>query len=92
VGHHVVFTNDLFPRATNDDGTMQTDADWTEYPTLVRRHASIGSGTTILCNLTIGEGALVGAGSVVTQDVPPWTVVVGNPARAIRTLRSEPSR
>jgi len=84
VGHQVTFTNDRFPRATNADGSLQTDADWKCVPTLVQRGASIGSGATILCGLTIGAGAIVGAGSVVTKDVPAGTTVVGNPAREIR--------
>jgi UDP-2-acetamido-3-amino-2,3-dideoxy-glucuronate N-acetyltransferase len=86
VGHGVMFTNDLFPRATNPDGSMQTDADWKCVPTLVKRGASIGSGATILCGITIGEGALIGAGSMVTKDVPPHTLVAGNPARVLRKL------
>jgi UDP-2-acetamido-3-amino-2,3-dideoxy-glucuronate N-acetyltransferase len=81
LGHGVMFTNDLFPRATNADGSLQTDADWTEVPTRIGRRASIGSNVTIIAGVTIGEGALVGAGSVITRDVPPWTIVAGNPAR-----------
>ncbi len=86
VGHGVTFTNDLFPRATNADGRLQTEADWQCVPTLVKRGASIGSGATLLCGITIGEYALVGAGSVVTRDVPPYAVVAGNPARVLRQL------
>ncbi len=86
VGHGVMFTNDLVPRATCDDGSPQTEADWTCLPTVIQRGASIGSNVTLLCGITIGERALVGAGSVVTRDVPPGAVVVGNPARVIRTL------
>lgn len=86
VGHGVMFTNDLFPRATNPDGSLQTDADWKCVPTLVKRGASIGSGATILCGITIGEGALIGAGSMVTKDVPAHTLVAGNPARILRKL------
>lgn len=81
VGHGVMFTNDLFPRATNADGSIKSDADWTCVPTLVRKGAAIGSNVTILCGVTIGEGALIGAGSVVTKDVPAHAVVYGNPAR-----------
>jgi acetyltransferase-like isoleucine patch superfamily enzyme len=87
VGHGVMFTNDLFPRATAANGALQTEADWTCVKTLVKRGASIGSNATILCGITIGEGALIGAGSVVTKDVPPNAVVAGNPARVIKTLK-----
>ena len=83
VGHGVIFTNDKHPRATNHDGSLQTEKDWTVQPTVVGKGASIGSGAVILCNLSIGEGAVVGAGAVVTRDVPPHTTVVGNPARVI---------
>lgn len=86
VGHNVTFTNDVFPRATNDDGSLQTDDDWQCVATTVKRGASIGSGSTLLCGITIGENAIVGAGSVVTRDVPPNTVVAGNPARILRSL------
>src|SRR5688572_25554914 len=86
VGHNVTFTNDLFPRATRPDGSPQTDADWKCVPTLVKRGASIGSSATIVCGVTIGEKAMVGAGAVVTKDVPPNTLVVGNPARVLRKL------
>jgi len=86
VGHNVTFINDRYPRATNGDGQLQTEADWACIPTRVNRGASIGSGTTLLCGITIGENALIGAGSVVTRDVPPDTVVAGNPARVIKTL------
>lgn len=88
IGHHVVFINDRHPRATNDSGQLQSEADWTVQPTLVKRGASIGSGSVILCNVTIGEHAMVGAGSVVTRDVPPGAVVAGNPARVIRYRES----
>ena len=84
VGHNVTFINDRFPRATNADGSAQTEADWTCVPTIVKRRASIGSGATILCGVVIGEGATVGAGSVVTKDVPDGAVVAGNPARLLR--------
>lgn len=88
VGHNVTFTNDRFPRATNPDGSLQTDADWKCEPTVVKRGASIGSGTTLLCGLTVGEGAIIGAGSVVTRDVPPGAIVAGNPARILRQASS----
>jgi len=84
VGHNVTFINDRFPRAANQDGSMQTEADWECISTLVKRGASIGSGATILCGITIGEGATIGAGSVVTKDVPAGAVVAGNPARVLR--------
>lgn len=86
VGHGVIFTNDLFPRATNADGSAQTEADWKVIETIVEKGASIGSNATILCGITIGENALIGAGSVVTKDVPPNTVVAGVPAKIIKTL------
>ncbi len=86
VGHHVVFTNDRHPRATNEDGSLQTDADWKCIPTLVKRRASIGSGAVLLCGIMVGENAMIGAGSVVTKDVPPNTVVAGNPARIVKSL------
>jgi acetyltransferase-like isoleucine patch superfamily enzyme len=84
IGHGVMFINDKYPRATNASGRPQTEADWACVPTLVKRGASIGSNATVLCGLTIGEGAIVGAGAVVTHDVPPFTVVAGNPARIMR--------
>lgn len=87
VGHNVTFINDLFPRATVADGQLQTEADWKCVPTLVKRGASIGSSATIMCGITIGEGAVIGAGSVVIRDVPPHTVVAGNPARVLRRLK-----
>ena len=86
VGHGVTFTNDRFPRATNDEGLPKNDNEWTCETTLVKRGASIGSGTTLLCGITIGERAIIGAGSVVTKDVPAGAIVAGNPARLIRTL------
>jgi acetyltransferase-like isoleucine patch superfamily enzyme len=85
VGHGVVFTNDLYPRATTD-GRLQTEADWEVVPTLVRAGASIGSNATILAGVKIGEGAIVGAGAVVTRDVPPHTIVAGVPARVVRRV------
>ena len=84
VGHNVVFINDRYPRATNADGGLQTEADWAVQQTLVKRGASIGSGSVIMCDVTIGENAIVGAGSVVTRDVPANAIVAGVPARIIR--------
>ena len=88
VGHGVMFINDKYPRASNPDGSLQTEGDWELSPTLVKRRASIGSNATILCGLTIGEGAIIGAGSVVTKDVQPFTIVAGNPAKVIRKIES----
>jgi UDP-2-acetamido-3-amino-2,3-dideoxy-glucuronate N-acetyltransferase len=84
IGHNVSFINDKHPAAANADGSLQTDADWKVVPTRVKRRASIGTAATILCGVTIGEGAVVGAGSVVTKDVPAGAVVAGNPARPLR--------
>ena len=84
VGHGVTFTNDLYPRAANQDGSLKTEADWQCIATRVKRGASIGSGATLLCGITVGEGAVIGAGSVVTKDVPAGAIVAGNPARFIR--------
>lgn len=84
IGHGVIFINDRYPRATTISGELQTGQDWQCIPTLVKRGASIGSNTTILCGVTIGEGALVGAGSVVTKDVPAGAVVAGNPAKILK--------
>jgi acetyltransferase-like isoleucine patch superfamily enzyme len=84
IGHGVMFTNDLFPRATNADGSAQTEADWSVVETFVKKGASIGSNATILAGITIGENSLVGAGAVVTKDVPAGAVVVGNPAKRIK--------
>ena len=86
IGHHVVFINDRFPAAVNFDGSLQADADWKLVETRVCKRASIGSGAVILCGVTIGEGAMVGAGSVVTKDVPPHTVVAGNPSKKLRQV------
>ena len=86
IGHGVTFTNDRFPQATNEDGSAQTDDDWEVVETIVENRASIGSGATLLCGITIGESSLVGAGSVVTKDVPPRTIVAGNPARIVKKL------
>jgi len=85
VGHNVTFINDRHPRATNGAGRLQTESDWICTPTRVKQGASIGSGATLLCGVVIGEQAMVGAGSVVTKDVPAGAVVAGNPARVIRT-------
>jgi len=89
VGHGVTFINDVYPRATTEDGDLQTQADWKVEPTVVKKGASIGSGATILCNVTIGERAIVGAGAVVTRDVPPGAIVAGNPARVRRAVTKE---
>lgn len=88
IGHGVTFINDIYPRATVEGGRLQTEADWKVEPTLIRKGASIGSGATILARVTVGEGAIVGAGSVVTKDVPGRTVVAGNPARVLRRLET----
>jgi UDP-2-acetamido-3-amino-2,3-dideoxy-glucuronate N-acetyltransferase len=87
IGHGVMFTNDLYPKATNADGSLQTDADWAVVKTLVKRCASIGSNATVLPGLTIGEKALVGAGAVVTKDVPDYAIVMGVPARVVGDVR-----
>lgn len=92
IGHGVTFVNDSYPRATTLQGDLQTEADWVVERTLIKQGASIGSGATILANVTIGEHAIVGAGSVVTRDVEPYSIVVGNPARFIRSIKSEPCR
>ncbi len=84
IGHNVTFINDKFPRAVNDDGKMQTDTDWKLEKTFVKKGASIGSSVTILCGITIGENAIVGAGSVVTKNVSADTIVAGNPAKVIQ--------
>jgi acetyltransferase-like isoleucine patch superfamily enzyme len=89
VGHGVTFINDRYPRAVNDSGELQTGDDWKVVPTIVRTRASIGSGSTILCGVEIGEGAIVGAGSVVTKDVPAGSIVAGNPARILRKVADE---
>ncbi|MDZ7263684.1 MAG: N-acetyltransferase [candidate division KSB1 bacterium] len=89
VGHNVAFINDRYPRATTPSGQLQTENDWAVEPTLVKKGASIGSGTTILSNIVIGEGAIVGAGSVVTRNVPPHTIVAGCPARILRRLTND---
>ena len=86
VGHNVTFINDLYPRATAADGRAKTEGDWVCIPTVVKQGASIGSSATLLSGITVGENAIVGAGSVVTKDVPPNTIVAGNPARVIRNV------
>lgn len=86
IGHGVMFTNDMLPAAVNNDGSMKTGGDWKVIPTLVKSGAAIGSNATILPGITIGEGALIGAGSVVTKDVPARTIVAGNPAKVIREI------
>jgi acetyltransferase-like isoleucine patch superfamily enzyme len=88
IGHGVTFINDPYPRATTEDGTLQSERDWKVETTVIKKGASIGSGATILCNVTIGEHAIVGAGSVVTKDVPAHAIVAGNPARMLRQLAS----
>ena len=86
VGHGVMFTNDKYPRATADSGSLQTETDWKVIPTVIKRRASIGSNATIMCGVTVGEEAIVGAGSVVLHDVPARTIVAGNPAKVIRRI------
>lgn len=90
VGHGVMFTNDLHPRAVNPDGSLQTDADWTMVPTLVKTRASIGSNATILAGITIGVAAVIGAGAVVTKDVPDYAIVAGVPAKVIGRAKDAP--
>ena len=87
VGHNVTFINDLYPRAARQNGTLQKEEDWECIITLVKKAASIGSSATVLCGVIIGEGAIVGAGSVVTKDVPAYTIVAGNPARILRKVK-----
>lgn len=89
IGHSVTFINDAYPRATTGDGQLQTEDDWECIPTLVKRGASIGSSATLLCGITVGEHAIVGAGAVVTKDVPANTIVAGNPARIMRRMEME---
>ena len=89
VGHNVSFINDKYPRSTTEDGQLQTESDWQVVKTVVKRGASIGTSATILCGVTIGEHAVVGAGSVVTHDVPAYTVVAGNPARVLRKVEEK---
>jgi len=85
IGHNVTFINDRYPRATNGAGQLQTESDWNCVETLVKRGASIGSGATLLCGITVGENAMIGAGSVVTKNVPAGAVVAGNPARIVKS-------
>lgn len=89
IGHNVTFINDLYPRATTTSGELQVEADWACVKTLIKRNASIGSSSTILCGVTVGEHAIVGAGSVVTKDVQPYCVVAGNPAKVLRFIEKE---
>ena len=89
VGHNVTFINDMYPRATSQDGSLQTNEDWSCIPTLVEKGASIGSSATLLCGITVGQESIVGAGSVVTKDVPPHTIVAGNPARILRKIEEK---
>ena len=89
IGHGVMFINDMYPRATTAEGVLLRDQDWKVEPTLVKKGASIGSGATILAKVVIGENAIVGAGSVVTKDVPPNSIAAGNPARVLRTITAK---
>ena len=91
IGHNVTFINDRFPRATNADGSIQTDADWHVEETRIKKGASLGSSVTVLCGVTVGENSIVGAGSVVLKDVPANTIVAGNPARVIRKIEGQKS-
>jgi len=91
IGHSVMFTNDPYPRATNADGSLQNDTDWTVIQTTVKRRASIGSNATILAGVTIGESSLIGAGAVVTRDVPDYAIVAGVPARIVGDTRKQRS-
>jgi acetyltransferase-like isoleucine patch superfamily enzyme len=92
VGHGVTFINDGYPRATTSDGTLQTEKDWTVETTRIKKGASIGSGATILSKVTVGEHAMIGAGSVVTKNVPSHAIVAGNPARVLRSIAPMPIR
>lgn len=89
IGHNVTFINDTYPRATSPEGGLQTEEDWNVESTVVENGASIGSGATILSNITIGKKAIIGAGSVVTKDIPPGAIVAGNPARILRRIKGE---
>lgn len=86
IGHNVTFINDKYPRSTNSDGGLQTEADWKVEETFIKKGASVGSSSTILCGLTVGENSIIGAGSVVTKDVPANTIVAGNPARILKKI------
>jgi len=92
IGHGVMFTNDLYPRAVNEDGTPQTESDWTVVKTTVKTRASLGSNATVIAGVTIGTNALVGAGSVVTKDVPDFAIVAGVPARVVGDVRNDRSK
>ena len=92
IGHNVTFINDMYPRSTVEGGGLQTEADWVCIPTLIKKGASVGSSVTVLAGVTVGEKAIVGAGSVVTKDVPPGTIVAGNPARSLRKITEEKKR
>ena len=89
IGHNVTFTNDVYPRASNENGELQTEDDWACEPTVVKQGASIGSGATLLPKVTVGENAIIGAGSVVTKDVPAGTIVAGNPAKILRRIEDK---
>jgi len=89
VGHNVTFINDLYPRSTTEDGKFQTEEDWICVPTLVKEKVSIGSSATLLCGITVGENAIIGAASVVTKDVPPNTIVAGNPAKVLKRINKK---
>jgi UDP-2-acetamido-3-amino-2,3-dideoxy-glucuronate N-acetyltransferase len=89
IGHNVTFINDMYPRSTAEGGGLQTEADWKVVPTFIKKGASVGSSATILAGVTVGEGAIVGAGAVVTKDVPPWTIVAGNPAKVLRAIEKK---
>ena len=92
IGHNVTFINDMYPKSTVEGGGLQTEADWVCIPTLIKKRASVGSSVTILAGVTVGEEAIVGAGSVVTKDVPPGMIVAGNPARPLRKITEEKKR
>ena len=92
IGHDVTFINDTYPRATNENGELKSEDDWICEPTVVKRGASIGSGATLLSKITIGENSIIGAGSVVTKDVPPNTIVAGNPARVLRKIEDKETK